>query len=285
LARQLPDGARSRHNPLSNWLNLTKSYMPLSEGDELGPYKILGLIGAGGMGEVYRAKDSRLGRSVAVKVLPEHLADNPVALARFEREAKAVASLAHPNILVLHDVGEHDGIHYAVTELLEGETLRDRLRRGPLPWRNAVELGVAVAEGLAGAHSNEIVHRDIKPANIFLTSDGRIKILDFGLARSQPKQAEPDTTVTLSQTEAGTVMGTVGYMSPEQARGQIADARSDLWSLGVVLYESLAGRRPFEGDNQSDVLAGIIGRDPASLRSINRSIPSELERLINRLLV
>src|SRR5271170_700978 len=177
--------------------------MPLSVGDRLGPYEILAPIGAGGMGEVYRARDSRLGREVAVKVLPEHLADDSQALARFESEAKAVAALSHPNILVLFDVGEHAGIRYAVTELLEGETLRDRLSRSPLSWRKTIELGVALAEGLAAAHGKDIVHRDIKPGNIFLTTGGQVKILDFGLAWRQRKMSPEDDTVTVSEAQAG----------------------------------------------------------------------------------
>jgi len=172
--------------------------MSLSAGDRVGPYEILAPIGAGGMGEVYRARDSRLDREVAVKVLPEHLANDPQALARFEHEAKAVAALSHPNILVLFDVGAHEGTHYAVTELLEGETLRDRLSRSPLSWRNTIELGVALADGLAAAHGKDIVHRDIKPANIFLTTGGQVKILDFGLAWRQRKTLPEDETVTES---------------------------------------------------------------------------------------
>jgi len=199
--------------------------MPLSVGDRLGPYEILAPIGAGGMGEVYRARDSRLGREVAVKVLPEHLADDSEALARFESESKAVAALSHPNILVLFDVGAHEGIHYAVTELLEGETLRDRLSRSPLSWRKTIELAVALAEGLAAAHGKEIIHRDIKPANIFLTAGGQVKILDFGLVRWQETRSAEDETLTLDQTKAGAVLGTIGYMSPEQVRGEKAYER------------------------------------------------------------
>ena len=194
----------------------------LNVGDKLGPYEILALIGTGGMGEVFRARDSRLNRDVALKVLPEHLARDPQALARFDREAKAVAALSHPNILVLYDVGEGGGIHYVATELLDGETLRERIVRGPLPWRNAAEMGAAIAEGLAAAHSKGIVHYDIKPANIFLTSDGRVKILDFGLAQVRRPPTEDESTVTLTEAGKRTVMGTIGYMSPEQVRGEKA---------------------------------------------------------------
>src|SRR6202050_1472534 len=193
--------------------------MPLSVGDKLGPYELLAPIGAGGMGEVWKARDSRLNRDVALKVLPEHLARDAQAVARFDREGKAVAALSHANILVLYDVGADAGIHFVVTELLEGETLRERIAHGPLPWRKAAEMGAAIAEGLAAAHSKGIVHQDIKPANIFLTSEGRVKILDFGLAQVRSAPAESDETATL--TEAGrTVAGTIGYMSPEQVRGE-----------------------------------------------------------------
>jgi eukaryotic-like serine/threonine-protein kinase len=258
--------------------------MPLSVGDRLGPYEILAPIGAGGMGEVYRARDSRLGREVAVKVLPEQLADDAQALARFEREAKAVAALSHPNILVLFDVGEHDGIRYAVTELLGGETLRDRLSRSPLSWRKTIELGVALAEGLAAAHGKEIIHRDIKPANIFLTADGHVKILDFGLARWQETKSPQDETVTLDETQAGAVLGTVGYMSPEQVRGEKAGAPSDIFSLGCVLYEAVTGRRAFPGKSAGDTMAAILKDDPPAIADSGKQAPAELERVIDRCL-
>src|ERR1700734_1678079 len=258
--------------------------MPLSAGDRLGPYEVLAPIGAGGMGEVYRARDSRLGREVAIKVLPEQLADDSQALSRFEKEAKAVAALSHPNILVLFDVGEHEGIRYAVPELLAGETLRDRLSRSPLPWRKTVELGVALAEGLAAAHGKEIVHRDIKPGNIFLTADGQIKILDFGLARWQPKTSSEDATLTLDETQAGTVMGTAGYMSPEQVRGEKADAPSDIFSLGCVLYEAVTGRRAFSGKSAGDTMAAILKDDPPAIVDTGVQVPAELARVIERCL-
>jgi len=218
--------------------------MPLTAGTRLGPYEILAPLGAGGMGEVYRARDPRLNRDVAIKVLPERLAHDRQALARFESEAKAVAALSHPNILAIFDVGADQGVSYAVTELLEGETLRSCLRRAALPWRKAVEMGIAIADGLAAAHSKGIVHRDLKPENLFLTSDGRVKILDFGLARWMPsKTSEPAEIPTLTQENM--VLGTVGYMSPEQVRGEPADTRSDIFSLGCVLYEMASGRRAF----------------------------------------
>jgi serine/threonine protein kinase/tetratricopeptide (TPR) repeat protein len=257
--------------------------MPLSVGARLGPYEILAPIGAGGMGEVYRARDTRLNREVAIKVLPEHLAKDPDALARFQREAMAVAALAHPNILVLYDVGSEQAVPYAVTELLEGETLRERLSRGPLPWRKVAELGSAIAEGLAAAHSKGIVHQDIKPANIFLTSDGRVKILDFGLAqiRSTPSQTEDTATVT----EAGpVVMGTIGYMSPEQVRGDKAQAASDIFSLGCVLYEMVTGRRAFSGKSATDTMAAILKDEPPAVADSGHSSSPDLDRVIERCL-
>ncbi len=221
--------------------------MALTPGTRLGPYEILGPLGAGGMGEVYRARDTRLDREVAIKVLPEHLAKNPDAMARFEREAKVLAALSHPNILAIHDFGSEQGVAHVVMELLEGETLRDRVGRLAVPWRKAVEIGVAIAEGLAAAHSKGIIHRDLKPENIFLTSDGRVKILDFGLARWKPSTGTKTDPNAPTETKEGTVMGTVGYMSPEQIRGTAAEAPSDIFSLGCVLYEMVTGQRAFAG--------------------------------------
>ena len=258
--------------------------MALSPGDELGPYEILAPIGAGGMGEVYRARDSRLNRDVALKVLPEHLAKDAQALTRFDREAKAVAALSHPNILVLYDVGADAGIHYVATELLEGETLRERIARGPIPWRKAAEMGAAIAEGLAAAHSKGIVHQDIKPANIFVTSDSRVKILDFGLAQVRRPLAEDESTVTLTEAGNRTIMGTVGYMSPEQVRGERAQAPSDVFSLGCVLYEMVSGRRAFIGKSASDALASILKEEPPSLADPGKPISSEFQRVVERCL-
>ena len=258
--------------------------MLLSVGDKLGPYEIVGLIGAGGMGEVYRARDSRLNRDVALKVLPGHLASDPQAMARFDREAKAVAALSHPNILVLYDVGADASIHYVVTELLDGETLRERIARGPLPWRKAAEMGAAIAEGLAAAHSKGIVHQDIKPANIFLTSDGRVKILDFGLAQVRRPPTEDESTVTLTEAANPTVMGTIGYMSPEQVRGEKAQAAGDVFSLGCVLYEMVSGRRAFTGKSASDTLAAILKEEPPPLADSAKPGAPEFERVIERCL-
>jgi serine/threonine protein kinase len=258
--------------------------MPLTPGTKLGPYEIVAPLGVGGMGEVYRARDPRLERDVAIKVLPENLAADPVALARFEREAKAVAALSHPNILAIHDFGKDDGIHYAVTELLVGETLRSRLVMSSLPWRKAAEIAAAVADGLAAAHTKGIVHRDLKPENLFLTSDGRVKILDFGLARvTGPRPAnEIDEAAPTVSTEPGMVLGTIGYMSPEQVRSETADARTDIFSLGCVLYEMVSGKRPFARNSTADSMAAILKEDPPELISSVRDLPMDLERIVSR---
>jgi eukaryotic-like serine/threonine-protein kinase len=260
----------------------------LDSGMQIGPYRILGPLGAGGMGEVYRAHDARLGRDVALKVLPPRFAEDVDRLSRFEREARAVGALAHPNIVVVYDFGTDRGVTFAVTELLEGETLQERLSQSTLPWRKAVELAVAVAEGLAAAHTKGIVHRDIKPGNIFITTEERVKILDFGLAKlfaegSDPKQADTQSYSPVL-TKAGTVLGTVPYMSPEQLRGQPVDARSDIFSLGCTLYEMVAGRRPFTGRTDADTRDAILHNDPADLTDSGKEAPVELERLIRRCL-
>lgn len=257
--------------------------MALSAGMRLGPYEVLAPLGRGGMGEVYRARDVRLDREVAVKVLPERLAQDPAALARFEREAKALAALSHPNLLGIFDFGQQAGVAYAVTELLEGETLRGRLARSALPWREALEIAVGMAEGLAAAHSRGVVHRDLKPENVFLTSDGQVKILDFGLARREPQISARDRsvfpTVTL-QTEPGTVMGTVGYMSPEQVSGLPGDARSDIFSLGCVLYEMVTGDRAFPGRTRPEILAAILRDNPPDPLRSGKEVSPDLARVI-----
>ena len=252
----------------------------------LGPYEIVAPLGAGGMGEVYRARDTRLGREVAVKVLPELFAHDSDRLARFEREARAVAALSHPNILAIHDYGTHEAITFAVMELLEGETLRSRLNKGPLHWREAVEVGAAIAEGLAAAHAKGIVHRDLKPENLFLTTDGRVKILDFGLARVTPMQSEQSKTAHYDplETHAGAVMGTVGYMSPEQVRGQPADARSDLFSFGCVLYEMVTGRRAFRRDTAVETMTAILHDEAVDPMESGVQLSVELGRLIRQCL-
>ena len=239
--------------------------MTLSPGTRLGPYEIVSPLGAGGMGEVYRARDAKLARDVAIKVLPESVASDAKALARFEHEARAVAALSHPNILSIFDFGTHDGTTYAVTELLEGETFRELLRRGPLSPRRATELATQVAHGLAAAHGKGVVHRDLKPENLFLTTDRLVKILDFGVAhRTEPvKPGEETSAATVSrQTDPGAVIGTVGYMSPEQVRGEVVDHRSDLFSFGAVLYEVLTGRQAFRRGSAVETMAAILNEEP-----------------------
>ena len=260
--------------------------MTLSPGTRLEHYEVLAPLGAGGMGEVYRARDTRLGREVAIKVLPSLVAGDAGRLARFEREARAVAALSHPNILAIHDFGSEEGRSYAVTELLEGETLRERLGAGALPPRKAAEIAVQVAHGLAAAHEKGIVHRDLKPENLFLTKDGRVKILDFGLALQRAVlEADSSRSPTLARpTDAGTVLGTVGYMSPEQVRGESADHRSDIFSLGVVLHEMLGGRRAFQRETAAETMAAILKEDPPSLSSTTPPVPAPLERLVLRCL-
>jgi serine/threonine-protein kinase len=242
--------------------------MTLAAGIRLGPYEILSPLGAGGMGEVYRASDTRLGREVAVKVLPESLSQDPGALARFEHEARAVAALSHPNVLAIHDFGNQDGVVYAVTELLEGETLRQRLDSGPLPQKRGIEFALGIAKGLSAAHEKGIVHRDLKPENLFITRDGQLKILDFGLAKRVPHIPEKDASSAPTQaqkTDPGIVMGTVNYMSPEQVRGQAVDHRSDIFSFGAILYEMLTGKHPFRHDSALETMAAILLKEPPDL--------------------
>jgi eukaryotic-like serine/threonine-protein kinase len=239
----------------------------LTSGSRLGPYEILTPLGAGGMGEVYSARDSRLDRTVAIKILPAAVARDPAAMARFEREAKAVASLSHPNILSIFDFGREADTSYAVTELLTGETLRDKIGQHALPQRKVVDYGAQIARGLAAAHEKGIAHRDLKPENVFVTSDGRVKILDFGLARQTLALAATDTvSPTYARlTDPGTVLGTVGYMSPEQVRGEPGDHRSDIFSLGAVLYELTTGRRAFQRGTAAETMTAILREDPPQL--------------------
>ena len=233
------------------------------------------------MGDVYRAKDTRLDRDVAIKVLPRSLAGNPGALERFRNEAKAVAALSHPNILAIFDIGAEQGLHYAVTEWLDGETLQQRLSKGAVSWREAVGIGAAVADGLAAAHHKGIIHRDLKPGNIFMTADGRVKILDFGLARMKPAAELTGSAVTANPvTEPGMVIGTLGYMSPEQVRGEEVNATSDIFALGCVLYELVTGRRAFDRPTAADTMAAIV-RDPVSWSgNTTVDVPVELQRVI-----
>ena len=267
--------------------------MPIAAGTRLGPYEVTALIGAGGMGEVYRARDPRLERDVAIKVLPPEFAADPDRLRRFEQEARTVAALNHPNILALFDIGTHKGAPYLVTELLEGASLRERLGGGPLPLGTVVELAAQLASGLAAAHAKGIVHRDLKPENVFVTRDGHVKILDFGLAKhfaavpSGP-QTELPTQDASRGTQAGVLLGTVGYMSPEQVRGEPADARSDIFSFGCVLYEMLGGRPAFRKDSAVETLHAILKEDPLPLASPSGSSsgpPSPaVQRIVRRCL-
>ena len=252
-------------------------------GMTLGPYRIVEKIGSGGMGEVYRARDSRLDRDIAIKVLPPRFAADPDRLKRFEREAKATAALSHPNILGVHDVGTHEGLPYLVEELLEGESLKDRIGRGAIPVNDMVKIAVQIASGLAAAHEKGIIHRDLKPANVFVTTVGDVKILDFGLAKLIEIVPAGEDTLTQASTwatEAGSALGTAGYMSPEQVRGQPVDHRSDIFSFGCVLYEMATGRRAFAGDNLLSTMAAILEKKPKPPGEIVENLPPELESII-----
>src|SRR5216683_2367253 len=257
--------------------------MALTSGTKLGPYEIQSPLGAGGMGEVYRARDPRLGRDVAIKVLPVSFAADSDRLRRFEQEARAVAALNHPNILAIYDIGTREDAPFIISELLEGETLRGRLSSGVLPVRKAIEYAVQIAQGLSAAHEKGIVHRDLKPENIFVTRDGRIKILDFGLAKLAQPEGDHAETIT-HQTEAGVVLGTVGYMSPEQVRGKPADHRSDLFSFGAILYEMLSGRRAFHGETAADTMSAILREESPELPETNRGIAPGLGQIVRHCL-
>ncbi len=260
--------------------------MGLAAGTKLGAYEIVATLGAGGMGEVYRARDTALKREVAIKILPRSYSADPERLRRFQQEAEAAASLNHPNILVVHQVGQQDGTPYIVTELLQGETLRERLRGGPPPLRTAINYAVQIAHGLATAHEKGIVHRDLKPENLFVTRDGRIKILDFGLAKlTQPEPtSEPNQPTISEKTAPGAVMGTAGYMSPEQVRGQSTDQRSDIFAFGAILYEMLAGKRAFQGVTSADTMSAVLTKDPPELAIVRTDLPPALQRMVQRCL-
>src|SRR6202521_1467571 len=260
--------------------------MALSSGTKLGPYEIQAPLGAGGMGEVYRARDTRLGRDVAIKVLPEALANDADRLRRFEQEARTIAALNHPNILGIHDIGAHDGAPFLVSECLEGQTLREKLKSGPLPMRLAIEYALGIAQGLAAAHEKGIVHRDLKPENVYVIRDGRVKVLDFGLAKlvSPEESHETEVTLTSPATLPGMVMGTVGYMSPEQVRGAPTDARSDIFSFGAVLYEMLTGKRAFKRDTSAETMTAILREEPPEVNSTGWQGPLGLQRILGRCL-
>jgi len=264
--------------------------MALTFGTKLGPYEIQSQLGAGGMGEVYRARDTRLDRVVAIKVLPASFSVDADRLRRFEQEARSVAALNHPNILAVHDIGTYDSSPYMVCELLEGETLRERLLGGGLSSKKAIELATQIAQGLAAAHDKAIVHRDLKPENIFITKDGRVKILDFGLAKIARSEAEVSggmqtlTSAQVSRTEAGQVLGTAGYMSPEQVRGTAVDHRSDIFAFGAIFFEMLSGTRAFRRDTAAETMTAILKEEPPELTEINRSISPALERIVRHCL-
>jgi Tol biopolymer transport system component len=262
--------------------------MSLAAGTKLGPYEVQSQLGAGGMGEVYRAKDTRLGRDVALKILPRALAQDADRLRRFEQEARTVAALNHPNILAVFDIGSDNGSPYLVSELLEGETLREVLERGALPQRKTIDYGVQIAHGLAAAHEKQIVHRDLKPENIFVTRDGRIKILDFGLAKLAQKAGSgssgDEVTLATSHTAVGVVMGTASYMAPEQVRGEGADARTDIFAFGAVLYEMLSGAPAFRRDTPAESMTAALKEDPAELSGPGRAVSPALDRIVRRCL-
>ena len=260
--------------------------MTLSSGSRLGPYEIVSLLGSGGMGEVYRARDARLNRDVAVKLLPAAFTEDLDRLHRFELEARAAGAVNHPNVLAIYDVGTAEGVPYVVSELLEGETLRQTLQGGKPPTHKAAEWAAEIARGLAAAHDKGVVHRDLKPDNLIVTSDGRVKIIDFGLAKVTPAApaAGLEGSAVTGATVPGTVLGTVGYMSPEQVRGEPADHRSDFFSFGAVFYEMLSGRRAFEGSNASETMAEILRDDPPALSKTGSVVSPGLDRVVRRCL-
>src|SRR5216684_3647249 len=259
--------------------------MTLSAGAKLGRYEIRSQLGAGGMGEVYLALDTKLDRKVALKILPVEVGAKQERMRRFVQEAKAASALNHPNIITIYEIGETDSRHFIATEFIDGETLRQRVRHGHLKLNDLLELAIQVAGALSAAHSAGIIHRDIKPENIMVRRDGYIKVLDFGLAKlTQPEGSTIDTeapTKALVDTGAGTVVGTTYYMSPEQAKGKRIDVRSDLWSLGTVIYEMVAGHVPFEAETPSEVIGLILNKEPPPLARYDREAPPELERIVS----
>jgi len=256
----------------------------LITGQVIGPYEIVRRLGAGGMGDIYLAEDTRLGRKVALKALPAHFTKDVERVRRFQLEAKAASALSHPNIITIYEIGQIDHLHYIAFEFIEGQTLRQRMTIAPLTIAEGLQVGSSVAAALFAAHEAGIVHRDIKPENVMMRADGVVKVLDFGLAKLTEWRPVVSEASTLFQTEQGIVMGTAPYMSPEQARGLSVDSRTDIWSLGVVLYEMMAGRQPFEGPTNSDVLVAILGREPVPLPRYRPEVPTELEWIIKKAL-
>jgi len=263
--------------------------MPLTPKTRLGTYEIVGPLGAGGMGEVYRAKDLRLGREVAVKVLPAEVASSPERLARFEREARTVAGLNHPNIVTLFSVEDEDGIRFLTMELVEGQTLSDLITPGGIPLSRLLELGIPLTDALIAAHERGVIHRDLKPGNVMVTREGRVKVLDFGLAKMAGEEPQPQVHTLAATADspisgAGQVMGTIPYMAPEQLRGEPVDARSDLFALGIILYEMATGRRPFTGESSVDISSSILRDTPQPLTEVRADLPGDLERIVSRCL-
>ena len=261
--------------------------MALVTGTKLGPYEIQSLLGAGGMGEVYRARDVRLQRTVAIKILPAHLSSNPDLHARFEQEAKSISVLQHPNICVVHDIGSQDGVDFMVMEYVAGQTLDKLILPGGLAIDLAIKYAVQIADALSRAHATGIVHRDLKPSNIMVDENGLVKVLDFGLAKlaaSAAVMGGETATIETIVTTPGMIVGTVAYMSPEQAEGKPIDARSDIFSFGSVLYEMLTGRRAFEGQSSAALLSAVIRDDPKPLNKSNRDIPPEVRRIVSHCL-
>src|SRR5258706_12108628 len=260
----------------------------ISPNTKIAKYTIVSKIGEGGMGKVYRGRATKLGGNAPIKVLPASLSENSDRLNRFEQEAQAAGALNHPNILVIFHVGTYQGAPYIVSELLEGETLRERMAGSALPQSKAIDYALQIARGLAAAHEKGIIHRDIKPDNVFITDDGRVKILDFGLAKltsaTDGTQSQTEVPTRKVNTDPGTVMGTMGYMSPEQLKGQPADHRSDIFSFGAILYEMLSGKRAFRGDSMAETMSAILREDPPDLSETNRTVPPALERVVRHCL-
>ena len=287
LRREVETLLSSSDEARSSFLENSPAAVALGPGTKLGDYEVVKLIGSGGMGEVYRARDLRLRRDVAVKVLPSFFSADKERLRRFEQEAQAAAALNHPNILAVFQMGTYEGAPYLVSELLEGETLRSQISRGPMLARKAIDYGVQIAHGLAAAHEKGIVHRDLKPENLFLTKDGRIKILDFGLAKlKQPEGIHQHSAPTAGRavTEPGMVMGTAGYMSPEQVRGKEVDHRTDIFSFGAVLYELLTSKRAFQKTTSVDTMSAILNEEPTPVSQIVANLPPALQRTVHRCL-
>jgi TolB-like protein/Tfp pilus assembly protein PilF len=284
LRREVESLLSSDGEARSSFLASEMTRVTLTKGTKLGDYEVQSLLGSGGMGEVYRARDYRLGRDVAIKVLPPFFASDRLRLYRFEQEARAAAALNHPNILAVYQLGTYDDSPYLVSELLEGETLRSLLKRGPILLEQAIEYALQIASGLRAAHEKGIVHRDLKPENLFVTRDGQVKILDFGLAKQTHREATAETRPASLATETGVLMGTVGYMSPEQLRGQVADHRADIFAFSAILYEMLSGKRAFIGESSADVAISILKENPPPLSKCVSGVPKALEIVVQRCL-